>query len=73
MSEHSQPEGARPPPEPPDPDANTGPTEEQRLRALIRAAVSYEAPGYCPLCAHAPNSHRADCPWPALVAEAEMP
>jgi hypothetical protein len=43
----------------------------ERLRGLIRAAVSYEVPKYCPLCTCAQNSHRTTCPWPELVAEAE--
>lgn len=50
--------------------------EVERLRELIRAVVAqgqpaFQARGWCwcgPI-----DSHAAECPWPALVAEAEKP
>jgi hypothetical protein len=48
--------------------------EVERLRGLIRSAVKMRMPGArCPLClAVVPTRHDLECPWDALVAEAEL-
>jgi hypothetical protein len=61
--------------------------EAERLRDLIRAVVAPGGVGWCPRiegdcpwCGRdlegepqPTNRHDTDCPWPALVAEAEKP
>lgn len=47
-------------------------SEVERFRGIIRGVAFYVTRERCPLCLQPHESHVSSCPWPALVAEADL-